>query len=142
MAVAGQNCNTSFAQGALFQPGQKNVVYMQCGTNNIAGGQTAAQTYTALTSYITSAHAAGFTIIVATMFSRENPTGLEASRVAYNALIRANTAGADAVVDFDSTALGCNGCANNTIYFNSDKIHPNNTGEINVEVPLFQAVLP
>ena len=140
--MSGANCNTSFAQGALFAPGQKNVVYMWCGTNNIAGGQTAAQTYTALSSYIASAHAAGFTVITATMISRDNPAGLDVARAQYNALILANTAGADAIVDFTNTPLGCNGCASNLIYYNSDKIHPNNTGEYNVEVPLFQAVLP
>jgi hypothetical protein len=76
------------------------------------------------------------------MLSRDNPAGFDVARAQYNTLIRANTAGADFVVDFDPTVLGCNGCASNTFYFNIDKIHPNNIGEYGIIVPMMQAVLP
>lgn len=125
-------------------------MYVFCGTNNITqGGQTPAFTYAALTAYIagarTFASANGITdltIITATMLARDNPSGFEAARVQYNNMIRGNAAGADIVVNFDPTVLGCNGCADNLTYYNSDKIHPNNTGEYVVLIPMFQAVLP
>lgn len=115
---------------------------MWCGTNDLAAGHTPAQAYAALTSYVASAHAAGFTVIVATMLSRDNPAGLDAARAEFNADIEANTAGANAVVVFDSTPLGRNGGASNGLYFNNDFIHPNNVGEYNYIVPAMQAVLP
>lgn len=79
------------------------------------------------------------------MLSRENPAGLETERIAYNADIVGNAAGADSVVNFDTPAngLGCPGCANQTsTYFNIDKIHFRDMGEYNVVVPAMQAVLP
>lgn len=137
-------CSPTFpaAAAALFKAGQKNVVYIWCGTDNIANGfQSASTTYATLSSYIAGAHAAGFTVITATMLSRESPTGFESVREQFNNLMRANSASADVVVDFDPTVLGCSGCANNTTYF-VDKIHVNNVGEYDYIVPAMQAVLP
>lgn len=155
IGVSGANCSASrTAYQPFLVPGHRNVLYIWCGTNNIAGSQSPATTYTALSGYISGArtYAAAHSItnliiITATMLSRDNPAGLDTNRATYNGLIRANTAGADFVVDFDSLStgggqLGCNGCATTSGNFNSDHIHPNNTGETTIIVPAMQAVLP
>lgn len=150
IAVSGANCSAArTAYQPFLLPGKRNVLFIWCGTNNIAGAQSPTTTYTALSGYISGARTyaathsiASLTIITATMASRDNPAGLDTNRAAYNNLIRANTAGADFVVDFDPTQLGCNGCATTSGNFNSDHIHPNNTGEVGIIVPAMQAVLP
>lgn len=152
IAVAGSNCGSAgFTSrvSAVMVSGTPNVIYIWCGTNNIAGGQTPSTAYGFLASYISGARSyaaangiPNLTMIVATMLSRDNPAGLDTNRATWNNLIRANSAGADSIVDFDPTNLGCNGCASNTTYFNTDKIHPNNTGETTYIVPAMQAVLP
>ncbi len=58
----------------------------------------------------------------------------------YNAFILPNTAGADYVVDFTNTVLGCDGCNANTTWF-MDGIHPTEQGVTQIEVPLFQAAV-
>lgn len=123
----------------LFITGAQNICSVWLGTNDIASnGTTPAATYALLTSYIAARHAKGFKVITATMLSR---TGFETQKNAYNALILANTAGADAVVDFTGTVLGCDGCASNTTWFLAGGIHPNQQGVNVVEVPLFQAAI-
>jgi hypothetical protein len=148
IAFVGANCSAArTAYQPLLVAGQTNVLYIWCGTNNIAGSQSAATTYTALSGYISaartfaSANSLTLKIIVPTMLSRDNPAGLDTVRAQYNTLIRANTAGADFVVDFDPTQLGCNGCATTSGLFNADLIHPNNAGEAIIN-QMFQAVLP
>lgn len=154
IAVSGANCSAArTAYQPFLVPGHRNVLYIWCGTNNISSSQSPATTYTALSGYISAARAyatahaiSSLTIITATMLSRDNPAGLDTNRATYNGLIRANTAGADFIVDFDSLSigggqLGCNGCATTSGNFNSDHIHPNNTGEA-IITPAMQAVLP
>lgn len=154
IAVSGANCSAArTAYQPFLLPGVRNVLYIWCGTNNIAGAQSPATTYTALSGYISGARAyatahsiASLTIITATMLSRDNPAGLDTNRAAYNALVVGNAAGADVVINFDSLSigggqLGCNGCATTSGNFNSDHIHPNNTGEA-IITPAMQAVLP
>lgn len=149
IAVSGANCGSTFpaAAAAALVAGKQNVLSIWCGTNNIAGGQTAAQTYAALSSYITGARAyaqqngINLLIITGTMLSRDNPAGLDAVRATYNTAILGNAAGADVVINYGPTVLGCNGCSTNTTNFNIDEIHPNNTGEA-VIVSANQAVMP
>lgn len=150
IGVSGANCSAArTAYQPFLVPGHRNVLYIWCGTNNIAGGQSPTTTYTALSGYISGARTyaaahsiTNLVIITATMLSRDNPAGLDTNRAAYNTLIRANAAGADSIVDFDPTQLGCNGCATTSGNFNSDMIHPNNTGETTIIVPMMQTVLP
>lgn len=154
IAVSGANCSAArTAYQPFLIPGVRNVLYIWCGTNNIAGAQTPATTYTALSGYISGARAyatahsiTNLIIITATMLSRDNPAGLDTNRAAFNALVTGNAAGADFVIDFDaltwgSGQLGCNGCATTSGNFNSDHIHWNNTGEA-FGVSAFQSVLP
>jgi lysophospholipase L1-like esterase len=155
IGVSGANCSAArTAYQPFLQAGKRNFLFIWCGTNNIAGGQSAATTYTALSGYISAARAyasansiTSLTIITATMLSRDNPAGLDSVRAAFNTSVRTNTAGADFVIDFDSLSigggqLGCNGCATTSGDFGGDFIHPNNTGETGIIVPAFQAVIP
>ena len=47
-----------------------------------------------------------------------------------NAAILALVGGNVSVVDLTSTVLGCDGCATNTMYFNSDQIHFSGTNGV------------
>lgn len=142
VAVSGQKLSVAGPAAAtnvdpLFITGAQNICVVWLGTNDIEGnGTSPADTYTLLSSYIAARHAKGFKVITATMLSRG---GFETQKNAYNALILANTAGADAIVDFTGTVLGCDGCSSNLTYFMAGALHPNQTGVNTVEVPLFQA---
>src|SRR5262249_38912334 len=106
---------------------------------DIAGtGATPAQTYANLSAYIAAAHATGFKVITATMLSR---VGLDSQKNAYNTLILANSAGADFVVNFTGTPLGCDGCYANTTYFTGDQIHPQFFSRQTIEAPAFQSAV-
>lgn len=108
----------------------KNICVCWEGTNSInVAGDTAAQAYAAMTTYIRGRQAMGFRTIVLTTLPA---TGVgiigsfEATRVAYNALVNANTAGADEVVDVAADPRLQN--PSDLTYFSSDQIHLNNTG--------------
>lgn len=129
-----------------FQGGIPNYVGLWAGTNDFQqAGATVATVYANLTFYVTAVHNAGGKVIVATMLSRtgSNPVGLETldtDKNNYNALILANTAGADGIVDFTGTLLGCDGCYSNTTWF-TDGVHPTQAGITTYEVPLFSAAI-
>jgi len=103
------------------------------GTNDIASGATVAATYANMVSYVAARHAVGWKVIVPTMLSR---VGLDVQKNAYNALILANTAGADAIADFTGTPLGCDGCYTNSTWFQADGIHPTQAGITTYEAPI------
>jgi hypothetical protein len=121
------------------QPGGRNVVIVWGGTNDIAvNGSTPAMVYAIMTSYIAARHAKGWQVVVPTMISRE---GFESQKNAYNALILANTAGADGIADFTGTQLGCGGCWSTSGLFQGDGVHPNQTGITTVEAPVISAAV-
>jgi phage tail sheath gpL-like len=91
----------------------------------------AAATYACLTSFVLAAHATGWKISVGTMLPRGELTGnatLQTQWNAYNALIRANTAGADYLIDFQADHdMGVLANVSNTSLY-ADQIHPTNYG--------------
>jgi lysophospholipase L1-like esterase len=101
----------------------KNIVVAWEGINSINNvNDTAAQAYTAMTTYIHGRQAAGFKVIVLTTMKWGTITApKEVIRQAYNALVLANSAGADAVVDVASDSHLTD--PTNTTYFSSDTIH-------------------
>lgn len=124
---------------AVFYRGNPHdTVSIWASTNDVASGSTPSQAYANLTSYIRAAHATGFKVITATMISR---VGQDANKNALNTLILANTAGADFIVDFTGTPLGCDGCYANTTYFTGDEIHPSLFSRQTIEAPAFQAAV-
>lgn len=113
-----------------YQIKPNDLVYCGIGTNDIwASGLTAAQTYSALASYITPIQSTGAKVAIVTMIARQTDATKEATRLAYNSLIRGNSlfapnAISDPALDsnFNSTAV-----TSNTAYYLADTIHPNNT---------------
>lgn len=109
----------------LFYTGKLNVVCNWGGGNNIAlGNQTAATVYPKLVTYNAARKAAGFTVIQLTFPPRvdiEVAGGWEAERVALNANIVANGAGADYVADVAANANLSD--YTNLTYFQADQIH-------------------
>lgn len=122
--------------------GVKNICIAWEGINSyVNGGDTAAQAYSALGVYIAARQAAGFKVVVATTLDSQgvaDPTGFAAFRAAYNPLVLANSAGADAVVDLAADSRLSD--STNTTYFDSDKIHCNDTGYQVVASLLYPAV--
>jgi hypothetical protein len=124
VAVNGETLATMLANAAadvdpLYVSGVGNICVIWGGTNDIADGATAIATYANLTSYIAARHVVGWKVITITMLSR-----VSVSNTAYNALILANTAGADAVVNLSGEPLGSPTDYSNTTYFQVGGIHP------------------
>jgi lysophospholipase L1-like esterase len=103
---------------------------LSAGTNDVVtNSATAAAVYSSVTSYVSLCHAAGFSVIVCTLLPRGDMTvanGREATRLAINALIRANAAGADAIADLASDPVMGNGATsyNDATLYQADLIHP------------------
>jgi lysophospholipase L1-like esterase len=133
LSLAPTRVDPLYNSGAL-----DNVVVIWGGTNDLENGATVAATYANLAAYVAARHAKGWKVVVVTMISRVN---LDTQKDAYNALIVANTAGADAIASLISTPLGCDGCYSNTTWF-GDQIHPTAAGISTYEVPAISAVIP
>ena len=115
----------------LFDPhAQYNVIVFHAGDNDIAQGRDSAQTYTAFTAYVATAHQEGWKVVVSTElrhadFSPERESQLED----YNDRLRRNTAGADAVVDLDKDArLHDFSYRHDPALFTRDGVHPSDEG--------------
>jgi lysophospholipase L1-like esterase len=106
----------------------KNIVIAWEGIGSINNANdTAAQAYAAMTTYIQGRQAAGFKVIVLTTMKWGTITApKEVIRQAYNALVLANSAGADAVVDVASDSRLSD--PTNTTYFNGDTVHLTDAG--------------
>lgn len=120
----------------LERAGATHVIFFE-GTNDIAGGATAAQVIAATQQIIDRVHAKGLSIIGATIVPRGRPesqTGwtpdMEVQRVDVNRWIRAQ-ANFDAVIDFDQLLKGgpvYAGSESLKPEFNCDYTHPNAAG--------------
>jgi lysophospholipase L1-like esterase len=87
-----------------FEPAaQTNLIVFHAGDNDIAQGRDADATYQAFTTYVQTAHRQGWKVLVSTELPRPdfNPAR-EAALLAYNRLLIANGAGAEAVVDLSA----------------------------------------
>lgn len=125
--------------------GFKEVVVLFMGTNDIGlASRTAAQVEADLTTAVKIIRAAGGRIALCTILPRHSfyTTTNETARLAVNTWLRANTAGADAVIDMAATQDGAafpfadpisgNGSTDNvtsnTTYYGADGIHLSDTG--------------
>jgi hypothetical protein len=110
----------------LFQAGKKNLLILpfSC-TNDIQNGQTPAQCLTNMTTYITTAHATGWKVIVTPELSRQTTSSpsLDGKLQIMSSLILANSEGADAIVVLNGSITNA-GSSLNTNLFNADQIHP------------------
>lgn len=132
--AGGLAVNASTREFALIDTSfAKRVLFIQIGGNDIAtnGGTVGygATLYTALTSYITSARTAGYThIVVRTILPRTQGTQNNIELTDYNARLKANNAGADAISDVAShPVMGNPANILNTTYY-QDALHPTGLG--------------
>ncbi len=118
----------------------KCLIYINAGINDILGGASASDAYTTVTTYVTTAHAAGLKVMLGTSCTFPTITGpQETARLALNVLVLANSAGADGTVDIagDSISPQSNNQLNPNFHpenFNSsDLTHFNVPGNALVE---------
>jgi lysophospholipase L1-like esterase len=113
-----------------------DIIVVWAGTNDISvSGRTDAQVYADLVTYATLMRNAGLKVIAVTMIAKEraadaDPTAINVTRLAYNALILGESsfvfdAYADpaALVQFNAVAD-----ASNATYYNADKVHLTDAG--------------
>jgi trimeric autotransporter adhesin len=141
--VPGETCLTMIQNApnnidSKFRAGDKNVVVLQCGENDAAGGATAAQIYARMQTYCNARHAAGFKCLVWTEISR---VGFDTEKNAINSLLASDHSFTDGLIDFTGTPLGVDGGYSNLTYFQSDQIHPNQFSINTIEAPTVAAVV-
>ena len=127
---------TAFFNRGFLNGGGRRIVLLNLGSNDLADGTQATDIYEALAGMIAAAHQAGAKVIVGTVLPRQGLQWFGASygaderqRQALNALIRANAAGADGVIDFArDPALGSYRNLTNARYY-FDGTHPSVTGD-------------
>ena len=114
-----------FEQRASF-----NLIVFHAGDNDLAQGKSADQTYRAFAQYVATAHARGWKIIVSTELQRVDfPPSRQAELSSYNKQLLANTAGADAVVDFTADPAFADLARRDDLQlFTKDRIHPSDGG--------------
>jgi hypothetical protein len=123
-----------------------NILEIFAGRNDNTGSDTTgASIYANLTAYIASAHATGWKVLAATMLPYSGDSANQtAERLAYNALIRANAAGADGIIDYAADPLmGLQATTTNTMYY-GDGLHPTSLGYgylAQIEAAAFNALL-
>ncbi len=105
----------------------KNVLVVQTGINDLRYGASAEQLYKFTTKFVADAHAKGFEVVVATVLPLTgwgSNSAIEQQRVAYNALVTANSAHADSIADIasDPTVGSTSAPANTKLYV--DGLHP------------------
>jgi lysophospholipase L1-like esterase len=101
-------------EATLVEPGKRNVAIVDGGINDIGMGAGGRSLYADVTApYVAELRATGYRVAAVTLLPQDSanyPTAsasIEAERQAYNAAVRANAAGADAVIDRAAvTAMG------------------------------------
>lgn len=122
-----------------FKVGQSNLAVLECGENDIIQGATPTQVYNSMVTYCTNVRAQlGAKCIVWTVLSWN---GHDSDKNATNALILADTTHFDGVVNYTGTPLGCDGCFNDSTYFQADKQHPTGFAIQTIEGPQVSAVV-
>lgn len=117
----------------LYDAMREPVVVFWAGTNDIGAGTDAATIQAAIQSYCEDRQAAGFSVVVGTIIPRKDAgftAGMETIRNTVNGWIITNWATfADALADFTAhPAFDAQADADDTTYYNADKLHLNTTG--------------
>lgn len=91
----------------FYDPRQVSILLIQQGTNDLGPGSSYAGSflYALLTNFVSLSKATGFYVVVDTFLPRQDAnwtSAMEQQRLAYNVLVRANSAQADAVNDIAS----------------------------------------
>jgi lysophospholipase L1-like esterase len=140
-----RECLEQFDRDVVLRPAARNIslIVFHAGDNDIAQGRDAETTYRYFTSYVERAHRDGWKVLVSTELPRPdfNPE-MAAQLQAYNHLLLANGAGADAVVDLaaDPRLNDPAGRAASGLY--ADGAHPNDAGYRRLNALLTAAARP
>lgn len=110
-----------------------SILLIQQGTNDIYYGTKANALYKSILSpFVSSAQAAGFYVVVDTILPRTDngwTAVMEQQRVAYNAMVRGNSARADAINDIAADPLIGEGTNPSTSAYYADGLHPTLIGQ-------------
>lgn len=137
--------NRAQVEGAIYRADRKCIAVIQSGINDIqALGTTGADLYNNTTKpYVSYLKGLGYKAVVCTLLPQTavNPTVYEPQRTAYNNLVVANSAGADAIIDLAADpVMGAYPAAPNDTALFADKIHPTARG-YSYLAPIYAAVL-
>lgn len=150
MAIHGQTLATEYTGrvarfSTLFTASYPCVFFIEGGTNDIANATTGANLYANTTApLIAYLKGLGFKAVAGTLLPRTGSTGwtaaMENERLAYNALVVANSAAADLVLDLAADpVMGATSAPADTAKY-VDKVHPTSTG-YGYLAPLYTAAL-
>jgi hypothetical protein len=125
--------DSPFYEAVLFGAGKTNIAFIQGGTRDIFAGTSGATLYSATTApYVSYLKGLGYKAVVCTILPRNDAgtTGtIETQRNAYNALVLANSAGADAICDrAGESHMGVYPTSPNDVTLYPDKVHPATLG--------------
>ena len=122
------------------------VLLIEQGTNDLRGGQAGKDLYSDVAMpFVAAAKAAGFYVAIGTLLPRADgiwTTAMEHERVAYNMLVRENTAGADAINDWAADKVIGDGVdpVHSDLYV--DALHPSEKGQRRLSMIDVATLLP
>lgn len=128
----------------LYNAGRPCVFFMQAGTNDLASTAGATLYANTATPYVTYLKGLGYKVVICTILPRTGSSGwsaaMENERLAYNAAVVANAAGADLVLDLASDPVmgPTTACADTSLYV--DALHPATGGHARL-ASLYRAAL-
>jgi hypothetical protein len=107
-----------------------NLCVVQAGGGDFREGASAADVYNALKSYCSERRAEGFRVVVLTVLPASGPVTFEATRLAYDALLRSSWGRfADGLVDVGADGrIGDTGDNLDRQFYQSDAVHLTNAG--------------
>ena len=122
-----------------------NWLVVQAGTNDLSQGGTASGMYDGIEKLVQDGHALGFKVVIATVLPRNSAVfawsdANENARLAYNDMVRANPAGADAIADVAASPImgGAGAPANAALYL--DGLHPTASAVQAYLEPIYAAI--
>ena len=141
-ATDGGTIETMLATGTtvvdpLLVTGATNVVIILGGTNDVANGVSPTAVYGYLQTYIANRRGAGWKVVV---FPLPSHTGVtDTPMQAYNKLVIANTAGADAVATLPQSIIGTHSYSNTILFV--DGIHMTQFALTSILAPAVSAAI-
>lgn len=131
-AISGRSTTVLLSEwGSKVKPyvDSNDVVVLWEITNDIASGKTATQAYNNVVSYCDSVQAKGAKAVLCTGIPRNDNVNYWAKIDSVNQMILADTTIADLVINLNSTTFDARTDADNTTYYNADKVHLTASGE-------------
>lgn len=149
LGIAGDTiaqCATRFTEDVVSNiiPGANNILILHVGSNDLAGGDTAATIAAAIFDITADAKTAGMdTCIVHTITPRDDVAGAgETKRLAINVLLNAGDASVDATVDIESLNANFSNTASDRYSAEATKVHYSEDGAADVAQMDYDALTP